>query len=1211
MNIYKLTLCLLITFLIACKQDSSNISKERPVDAWIFRSVIDGNPRMITLALHDDLWVAYHTEQAALYKVWKGDVEMVGAVYDTQHGPQPLSAGKEYFTNYFKNPWISKGDTLSARYKGHKVEDDHPVLMYDLGIKTNPVSIEEHIDAIQNDNGQMVLKRDFKVKNLGDRSLSLDLNIAPIITEKSIITDGNLTITSVEDLQKGGKLYSSVRASLALKEGTNKLHVNLANIFEKIENTDANGEEIEDVDGAKLIAQNDCKTCHNKKRKTIGPSYVSIAERYKNTESNINYLSGKVKKGGSGVWGNQIMNAHPAVPQADIEAMVSYIMELDAEEDKGQGEDTADIGELVSPSDTTITSDELIPGAIVRVYNVSPTTVKIPLQPTKKPRAGGILPNFDNLTGGAWKDLEENFSLYAEGYIYIEKAGSHTFRIWSDDGSIVYLNEEKILDNDGPHGTQYREVSMNLAQGYHPFKLDFYQGAGGKFLSWNWKRPNVSAFEVIPPNNIYHKITDGTKVEGLSLAMANSSALPGDANPLLDVHPSFDLSQARPDDFLPKVGGISFISNERMIISTWDATGSVYAIDNYQSGDPSAMTVTRLASGLAEPLGLTVVDGDIYVLQKQELTRLVDTDGDAIIDEYQTVCNSWLVSNNFHEFAFGLVHDGKYFYATLATGIQPGGAGAEYQPADRGSCVRIDPTTGEYKIMANGFRTPNGIGMGYGDEIFVADNQGDWLPASKIAHVTEGDWFGNRAVDFEGTAETEEKPPVVWLPQDEIGNSPSTPLGIEIGPYKGQLIHGEVTHGGVKRVYVEEVNGQLQGCVFRFIQGLEAGVNRIAWGPDGALYAGGIGNPGNWGQSGKLWYGLQRLAYNEKSTFEMLKVEAMTNGLTIEFTEPLSKDTGWDPSSYEIQQWYYTPDANYGGPKRGLSNIPVKSATVSEDRKKVFLEIPGIKKGHVVYVHLKDRFLSENLNSLWTTEAWYTMNNMPQEKIGQVKPIPYKVVDNQLSPSEKAEGWQLLFDGKSIDHFRTFKKDKITPGWVINQEAIHLTAKKEEGNWQTIGGGDIISINEYENFDFKVDWKISNCGNSGIMFNVIEAEKYDYVWLTGPEIQVLDNVCHPDTRFVTHRAGDLYDMIETKYITVKPAGEWNSVRIISKEGKVRVFQNGVEVVNFEMHNQAWLDMIANSKFKDMPDFGLAKKGHISLQDHGDKVWYKNIKIRKL
>ena len=225
------------------------------------------------------------------------------------------------------------------------------------------------------------------------------------------------------------------------------------------------------------------------------------------------------------------------------------------------------------------------------------------------------------------------------------------------------------------------------------------------------------------------------------------------------------------------------------------------------------------------------------------------------------------------------------------------------------------------------------------------------------------------------------------MPQDEIGNSPTTPSYINVGPYKGQMIHGDVTHGGIKRVFVEEVNGVLQGAVFRFTQGLEAGVNRIKWGPDGALYVGGIGNPGNWAQASKQWYGLQRLAYNGKSVFEMLAVRSKANGVEIEFTEPLSQGEGLDPKNYEIRQWYYKPTIEYGGPKLGETKLPVKSVTVSADRKKVFLELAGLKAGHVLYVHLIDGIISEPGNTLWSTEAWYTMNELSKDKGTVVKII--------------------------------------------------------------------------------------------------------------------------------------------------------------------------------------------------------------------------------
>jgi hypothetical protein len=160
-------------------------------------------------------------------------------------------------------------------------------------------------------------------------------------------------------------------------------------------------------------------------------------------------------------------------------------------------------------------------------------------------------------------------------------------------------------------------------------------------------------------------------------------------------------------------------------------------------------------------------------------------------------------------------------------------------------------------------------------------------------------------------------------------------------------------------------------------------------------------------------------------------------------------------------------------------------------------------------------------------------------------------------------------------------------------------------------GGDLISANEYQDYELAIDWKISACGNSGIIFNVVEAEKYSEVWHTGPEMQVLDNTCHPDAKIHKHRAGDLYDLIPCSTETVRPAGEWNQVRIISKNANYEFWLNGTKVVSFTMHDAKWDEMIKNSKFKDMPDFAKALKGHLALQDHGDKVWYRNIKIKQL
>ena len=185
---------------------------------------------------------------------------------------------------------------------------------------------------------------------------------------------------------------------------------------------------------------------------------------------------------------------------------------------------------------------------------------------------------------------------------------------------------------------------------------------------------------------------------------------------------------------------------------------------------------------------------------------------------------------------------------------------------------------------------------------------------------------------------------MVWLPQGEIGNSPGEIVPMPDGPYAGQQLHTEITHGGLKRVFVEKVDGLYQGAVFRFTQGLEAGINRAVWGPDGSLYVGGIGSTGNWGQEGKARYGLQRLTFNGTPAFEMLAVRSKSNGFENRVSpRPLAEGMGWDPIDFRLNQWRYVSTIDYGGPKVDEAELHVLSATVSDDRTRVFLEVAGMQ----------------------------------------------------------------------------------------------------------------------------------------------------------------------------------------------------------------------------------------------------------------------------
>jgi len=221
--------------------------------------------------------------------------------------------------------------------------------------------------------------------------------------------------------------------------------------------------------------------------------------------------------------------------------------------------------------------------------------------------------------------------------------------------------------------------------------------------------------------------------------------------------------------------------------------------------------------------------------------------------------------------------------------------------------------------------------------------------------------------------------------------------------------------------------------------------------------------------------------------------------------------------------------------------------------------------------------------------------------------------DNTLSEVDEASGWQLLFDGKTKNGWHVYGHKSDGSAWVVEDGTIHLDPK-EMDDWQVKSGGDIATDEEFDNFELQLDWKIDSGGNSGIIFYVHEGDdsvRYKYAWYTGPEMQVLDNEAHPDAKIIKHRAGDLYDLITSTPETVKPAGEWNHVKMVSENGHLEFYLNGTKVLETTLWDDNWKSLVAGSKFKDMPEFGTFKKGHIVLQDHGNKVWFKNIKIRKL
>ncbi|MEX2671432.1 MAG: hypothetical protein WD294_04905 [Phycisphaeraceae bacterium] len=453
-----------------------------------------------------------------------------------------------------------------------------------------------------------------------------------------------------------------------------------------------------------------------------------------------------------------------------------------------------------------------------------------------------------------------------------------------------------------------------------------------------------------------------------------------------------------PDDVVLEVGGLATLDDERVLVAT--RRGDIYSITGIYGDEPNP-EYTRFATGLAEPLGLLVHDdGWIYTAQRGELTRLKDTTGNGYADRFETVSDAWEISGNYHEYNFGprLDHDGNFWITTN----KPFG-GEPWGKADwRGWALKITPD-GEMQPVASGLRSPAGIEISPDGEAFYSDNQGEWTNASKISHIAEGDFHGHPhglftfdshgdQIPFDPPGDvpsgefmmdlTEQIPsfkmPAVFLPRDRLGRSPAgmvwdTTEG-EFGPFEGQLFVSDQYEAAVYRVALEQVGGHWQGAVFRFREGFQCGIVRVAWGADNSMLVG-MSQRG-WGALGGSPYGLQRLEWTGEMPFEIHTMHATPDGFELTFTQPVDAETAAAVSNYELVSYTYRLRSDYGGPDEDKQTIAIEGITVAEDGRSVRLTVSELKRGYVHELRLPGVRSAEGLPLLHDT-AFYTLVNIP------------------------------------------------------------------------------------------------------------------------------------------------------------------------------------------------------------------------------------------
>jgi hypothetical protein len=416
----------------------------------------------------------------------------------------------------------------------------------------------------------------------------------------------------------------------------------------------------------------------------------------------------------------------------------------------------------------------------------------------------------------------------------------------------------------------------------------------------------------------------------------------------------------------------------------------------------------RFARGLHEPLGLLCgADGEIFVIQRPELTRIVDENKDGVADAFETICNSWHYSGNYHEFAIGLARDNAgTFYINLGLSFHPratgefGKEGADWLGGDktdkgpfRGwhASIRKD---GRFTPIASGIRAPNGLGKSPKGEIFITDNQGSFVPAGALYMPKQGDFFGHpdalrwdpkkgdwidelKATPYETRLERLDKMrtrPVFYIPYPAMGNSCSQPTwdttAGKFGPYADQVFIGDVQIPLIMRGTYENVGGAYQGACYPFIRRSElgGGSNRIVFDKDGRMYVGQTAR--GWGQG----IGLKRVTWNKVVPMELKEVTLSKTGFDLTFTKPVDKKLATDVASYVVTKtkMQYT---NIYRAKNSSDVAKVTRAALSADGMTVSITVDALAADHVYKIECPG-MLSTNGDKVEFGTAYYTANRL-------------------------------------------------------------------------------------------------------------------------------------------------------------------------------------------------------------------------------------------
>lgn len=477
-------------------------------------------------------------------------------------------------------------------------------------------------------------------------------------------------------------------------------------------------------------------------------------------------------------------------------------------------------------------------------------------------------------------------------------------------------------------------------------------------------------------------------------------------------NPGWDLITIRPCGFQPMVAGMEFMPNGDLLILTWRgqtgprADGTPPTVASYGTttkGLPTkARTLFRLSkdvrgrdnaavtfkevgdeSWFKDPQGLVRVGNDLYVGDLHQIVKLVDANNDGTYESVQKI-GDLPDGHGWFEYTFGPVHKDGYLYVGQAGGVLSTGWPTKQLVNDNSSVLRMPIGGGKYEVVAEGLRAPDGIGIGPDGEVFTTDNQGSYRPASRVDHIVQGRWYGyvsDPAGPLQVAAKDNWTRPAIWGVYNDIDQSMTEPWLLQNGPYKGHMLIGDNSEGGVIRAYLEKVGGEYQGGLVAFSGALEGPVHRIREDDQGHIYLGMVGNggDGNQGWAGRIM-GLQKLIRNAAPIMEIYAAYSREGGMEIEFTQAVGADAA-KAANFTIRQWKNDPVVQYGSGHKNQNVSLAVSGTpqLCSGNKRVFIPISGLLADRTVHISVAG-VTSADGKGLFTKDTWYTLNKISTAK---------------------------------------------------------------------------------------------------------------------------------------------------------------------------------------------------------------------------------------